>query len=223
MLLSCWSAKGGSGTTVVAAALALVLGQSDDHDALLVDLAGDAPAALGLSSVDSPGVADWLAAGDDVPADGLGRLERPVAEGVTLLPRGEGPLDGADDDRVDLLTGLLARDARPVVVDCGRVAVPDGRGELAATVARVATQSLLVTRACYLSLRRAAAAPIRPSGVVLLVEPGRCLDAVDVEQVVGAPVVATVGVEPAVARAVDAGLLAQRLPRALARALRHAA
>ena len=43
----CWSAKGGSGTTVVSAALALVLSQQ--RPALLVDLAGDALAVLTLS------------------------------------------------------------------------------------------------------------------------------------------------------------------------------
>ena len=37
------------------------------------------------------------------------------------------------------------------------------------------------------------------------------------------PVCAEVDLEPAVARAVDAGLLAARLPRSLAHALRHAA
>ena len=44
-----------------------------------------------------------------------------------------------------------------------------------------------------------------------------------VEDYLGAPVVAEVGVEPAVARAVDAGLLATRLPRSLERALGRAA
>jgi hypothetical protein len=58
---------------------------------------------------------------------------------------------------------------------------------------------------------------------VLLAEPGRALDATDVESVIGAPVVAQVSVDPAVARAVDAGLLASRLPRGLERALRGAA
>ena len=80
-----------------------------------------------------------------------------------------------------------------------------------------------MTRACYLALRRAADPPLRPSGVVLVTEPGRALDRTDVEQVVGAPVRAEVAVDPAVARAVDAGLLASRLPRGLERALRRAA
>ncbi len=79
-------------------------------------------------------------------------------------------------------------------------------------VAARSTHSLLVTRACYLALRRAADPPLRPSGVVLVTEPGRALDRTDVEQVVGAPVRAEVAFDPAVARAVDAGLLASRLP-----------
>ena len=48
MLIACWSAKGGAGTTVVTAALGLVLARRHPAGALLVDLAGDLPAALGL-------------------------------------------------------------------------------------------------------------------------------------------------------------------------------
>lgn len=56
-----------------------------------------------------------------------------------------------------------------------------------------------------------------------MTEPGRALDRTDVETVVGAPVQAEVPLDPAVARAVDAGLLASRLPRGLERALRRTA
>ena len=55
--------------------------------------------------------------------------------------------------------------------------------------------------------------------MVVVTEPGRALGAAEVEQVVGAPVVAEVGWDPAVARAVDAGLMASRLPRSLERSL----
>jgi hypothetical protein len=80
-----------------------------------------------------------------------------------------------------------------------------------------------VTRACYLALRHAAAAPHRPTGVIVVREAGRSLDRHDVERVVGVPVAAEVEVDPAVARSVDAGLLAtHRLPRQLDRALRDA-
>ena len=86
MLVACWSAKGGAGTTVIAASLALLW--SRRCDALLVDLAGDAPAALGVPEPDSPGLVGWLAAGPDVPTDALGRLEVPATADLRLLTRG---------------------------------------------------------------------------------------------------------------------------------------
>lgn len=217
MFVSCWSAKGGAGTTVIAASLALVLSERAGPGVLLVDLGGDLPAVLGIAEPDGPGVAAWAAAGSRVPADALARLEVPVRSGVTLLPRGSTAL--VDEDRASLLAGLLATDDRTVVVDCGTLA----QGSAVAPLAAAATASLLVTRPCYLALRRAVAAPLRPTGVVLIDEPGRALDRGDVEAVVGAPVTATVALEAGVARAVDAGLLASRLPRGLHRALRAVA
>ena len=65
--------------------------------------------------------------------------------------------------------------------------------------------------------------PWRPDGVVLVAEPGRALRVPDIERTLGVPVVATISHDPAVARAVDAGLLAARLPRVLQRELRGAA
>lgn len=215
MLVACWSAKGGAGTTVVASSLALLLARRDPLGSLLVDVAGDVPAALGIAEPEGPGLAGWLAAGTAVPADGLHRLEQPAADGLAVLPRGEGALA---PDRADALAALLAADARPVVVDCGTL-----QGEVARTLAAAATRSVLVTRPCFLALRRAMAAPIRPSEVVLLAEPGRSLGPGDVEDCLGVPVTAEVAVDPAVARAVDAGLLAVRLPRRLSRELSRAA
>src|SRR5437667_331223 len=71
----------------------------------------------------------------------------------------------------------------PVVVDCGSSGSPAGLA-----VAGVASLSLLVVRPCFLALRRAAAAPVRPSAVVLVDEPGRSLGRRDVEDALGAPV-----------------------------------
>ena len=73
----------------------------------------------------------------------------------------------------------------------------------------------LVTRCCYLALRRALAAPAADD-VVVVAEPGRALTSTDVASVLGLPVVATIRYEPAVARTIDAGLLASRLPAAIA-------
>jgi hypothetical protein len=229
VFFACWSVKGGSGTTVVAASLALHLRAQDRGEVLVVDLAGDLPAALGAAESDSPGVAQWLCWGGDVAADGLVRLEQPVGPGLRLLPRGVGPLGGAE--RAGLLLGLLASESRAVVVDCGRLepraadGFPSGDdpGDLRFEVAAAASSSWLVTRGCFLALRRAQDMPLRPSGVVFVDEPGRALDRFDVEAVLGVDVVAVVPVDPAIARAVDAGLLGIRLPRMLARALRDAA
>ena len=57
------------------------------------------------------------------------------------------------------------------------------------------------------------------AGVVLVAEPGRSLTASDVSRAIGAPVVAEVAVDPAIARAVDAGLLAARLPKSMVKSL----
>ena len=222
MLISCWSAKGGVGTTVVAAGLALVLAAKEPAGAVLVDLAGDVPAVLGLDPLESAGLAGWLAAGRAVPADALARLEVAASRGLAVLPRGLGRLD---PERAGVLATLLERGNRPVVVDCGLVGRPDGPdAPLGApeVVASAAVPSLLVTRPCYVALRRFDGLRPRPSGVVVVREPGRALGRHDVEGVVGVPVVAEVEADPAVSRAVDAGLLAARLPRSLAGALRHA-
>jgi hypothetical protein len=67
---------------------------------------------------------------------------------------------------------------------------------------------------CYLGLRQLVTRAERPpAGVVLLSEPGRSLTRRDVEDVVSAPVVATIGQHAAVARTIDAGLLLARLHR----------
>jgi hypothetical protein len=222
VLISCWSAKGGSGTTVVAASLALLLADTSPLGALLVDLAGDVPTVLGMPDAHGPGIAGWLAAGDDVPSDALVRLESPAGRGLAVLPRGDGEL--AHAERSDALAEVLARDGRPVVVDCG--VVGDGRGpagEVSRVLAAEATHSLLVIRLCYLALRRALVAPVHPSGVVLLTEQGRALSRQDVEDVLGVEIKAEIDVDREVARRVDAGLLVSRLPRALARGLRDAA
>jgi len=219
MLLTCWSVKGGVGTTVVSVALATTLARVHalDGGALLVDLGGDVPATLGLPDPRDPGLTGWTGAGPDVAADALARLELSVGADLALLPRGRGA--PGPTARHEVLARLLAAEARPVVVDAGVVTAESPTLPLVAE----ATRSLLVTRACYLGLRRALDLPIRPSGVVLLREPGRTMGRSDVEDVVGAPVVADVPVDPAVARAVDAGVLARRLPRVLARPLRTAA
>jgi cellulose biosynthesis protein BcsQ len=218
MLFACWSVKGGSGTTVVAVALALVLAESSARPVLLVDTAGDVPTALGADAPEAPGLADWLAA-EDVSAEALGRLTFEASPRVDVLPwHGGLAPPPSDPDRLLDALGAIAADGRDVVLDCGSTG-----GSFGLSLAAAAGMSLLVLRPCFLALRRAMDAPIRPSAVVLVTEPGRTLTAEEVEDCLGVPVHAEVPWDAGVARAVDAGLLVSRLPRALARPLREAA
>jgi hypothetical protein len=217
VLVTCWSVKGGSGTTVVAASMALLLARRMPGEVLLVDAGGDAPSALGLPDLGGPGLVDWLANPGLEPA-ALRRLEVEAGGGLRLLPRGSasgGPVIDAGKG-VDRLLGAL-HDVSAVVVDAGPPS------PLAIELASGAAVSLLVLRPCYLALRRALAAPLRPSGVVVVEEPDRALDPTDIEDVLGVPVRAVVPWDPAIGRCVDAGLLAARLPRLLERALGAAA
>ena len=225
-MICCWAPKGGSGTSVVAAALAVTLAR-EPMGALLVDLAGDQPAVLGCAQPAGPGIADWLVGGAEAPPDALGRMEVDVADGLRLLPweqlagRRATPGRGAtlpEPAMVSLLVQLLASDNRAVVVDAGCI-TGDAAG-VTRSFAAAAHTSIMVTRPCYLALRRAGACGVRPSGVVVVSEPWRSLSAGDVAAVVGAPVVAELPVHAAIARAVDAGVLVSRLPRQLDRLAR---
>ena len=220
--VSCWSAKGGSGTTVMAIALATMRGRESEQGSLLIDLAGDCPSAMGLPEPTGPGITDWLLAGAEVPSDALGRIEHQVSEQVALLSMGRGAPQGTD--RVQELLDALATESRDVIIDLGRVVGPDGAvSDTAALLVAGTEQSLLVTRPCFLSLRRALASPVRPTGIILVTEEGRALGRREVEDILGVPVIAEVPIESAVARAVDAGTLAMRMPRGLERSLRNAA
>ncbi len=218
MLICCWSVKGGVGTTVVSALLALHHSRDPATGAVLVDLQGDGAAALGAAPPDGPGLAEWLAAGDDVPPEAVTRLESEVRPGLAVLGRGTGELSPLE--RLELVAAELAVARRTAVVDAG---VLTAAGPASRLLAAAADRSILVLRPCYLALQRASDLLVRPSGVILVAEAGRVLDADDVERVVGAPVVCELAVDPAVARAVDAGLLTARLPRGIDRALGHAA
>lgn len=228
MLIACWSVKGGVGTTVVAAALAI--SASRRGPVLAVDLAGDLPGCLGVAEPAGPGVSEWLAAGPEVPPDALHRMQDPVFGDLSLLARGRGPQPA---HRARTLVQILAAVGGTVVVDCGRLDDAHANGarlsedamnespahdvpSVARAVAAEADRSLLVTRLCFLGLRRAARAPLRPTGVIVVREVGRALTVADAEATIGAPVVADLPVDPAVGRAVDAGLLTTRLPRPLA-------
>ncbi len=222
MVTLCWAAKGGSGTTVVAASLAL----NSTHPSLLVDLDGEIPAVLGLPEPDRPGVAEWLAT--DASAEQLADLLVDIAPHRWLLPWRSGATWATP----------AAPPIEPTAVRWGQlgdwlnewtrqwgcyITIDAGTGEPPPPLIERVDRSLLVTRPCYLALRRAVRGETRPTGVVLVDEPGRALSQRDVEHALGVPVVAKVSFDPAVARAVDAGLLVTRPPRVISKELRRAA
>jgi len=216
VLLALWSPKGGSGTSVLAAASALVLARRADG-ARLADLDGDLPAILGLAADPPTGLADWLAAGAEAPVDALARLAVPAAPGVALLPRGvtDRALAAVPAAEAGAALAVALRDGPvPTVIDAGRANTPAARA-----VVEVADVSVAVVRGCYLALRRGVHSPLlaRTTGLVLVEEPSRSLGAAEVADVLDRPVLVRVPVRPAIARAVDAGVLASRLPDPLAR------
>jgi hypothetical protein len=208
-VILCWAAKGGSGTTVVACALAL--GSARTQPTALIDLSGDCATALGMDEPTGPGVVDWLASPTAAATD-LFRLGVQVRDEVLLIPRGDGP---APLDQWPRLVSALA--------GTGNIVIDAGTGHPPQPLHDAADQSLLVTRPCFIAIRRAQHLAIRPTGIVLIDEPGRSLTSRDVEHALGVPVAAEVRLDPAVARAVDAGLLIARLPKSLIISLRPAA
>lgn len=123
----------------------------------------------------------------------------------------------ADSDHVELagpmqiMHGLTIGDDVPLDVDVLVIDAGQHPGYNDRPVTAPKTR-LLVTRNCFLALRRSFTE--RPDGVVLVFEPGRSLGAIDVGKAIGAPVKVVIDIDPAVARAVDGGLFTSRPPRA---------
>ena len=173
MIVTCWSVKGGSGTSVVAAGLAAAW--AADRPVLAVDLDGDLPAVLGLAAPTGPGVVDWLQAGRGVGAEALHALAVDAGAGLRVLHRGGAAGVASDgigrdmpDDRWAAFAAAMAAAGRDVVIDAGLAPLPP---ELAVH----SDASLLVIRPCFLALRRASAVPDVPLGAVVISEPGRAL------------------------------------------------
>ena len=247
MIIWYWSVKGGTGTSVVAAATAIRLA-SDDHDTTLVDLTGDQPALLGLiagAAPAEPGISDWVAAGEGVAADAIGRLLEDVRPRLRLLRRGTAPLPDSEDGRRrgDTDDGVRPRRGTVPLPDSDSRSRSEGQTDsrrlmlalevlarsgpvvVDAGLDPAETRSGLkepfrpvcVLRACYLALSRAQRVAGPYDRVILVEEPGRALRARDVSAAVGAATVERVPWDPRVARSVDAGTIVSMLPPPLKR------
>jgi MinD superfamily P-loop ATPase len=211
-MLACWSIKGGVGTTVVAVGLAVALAARSGPSVLMADLGGDVPGVFGALDPGGPGLAEWSVSGTGVSAEALDRLEVSLTPRIAVAPRGAGPMGV---DRADDLIEHLRADPREVVVDAG---VP-GEGTLSVALCHTADVSLLVVRACPLSLARLAELPVAPTGVIVVRDRRRLLSWREVADACTAPVVAELELDPRVAGAVDVGVGRRSLPRGFVRAL----
>ena len=208
MLASIWALKGGQGTSTTAALAAV--GASADRPALLVDLCGDQSS---LFRVDRrrEGIAEWSSG--DLTTRALRHQEVHVTDTLRLLPRGRGPIDPRRTQ--ELLEWLVGSgQVEAVIADAGTLD-PEGGGEardyqLRRTVAQIAVVSVLVTRPCYLSLRRCELNTVSPTGVVMVSDGRRALGPADIEQATGAPVLATVPQDLQIALAADGGDIAEQ-------------
>jgi len=210
MLWSICSSKGGSGASVIAAALAI---ESRVSDVLLVDLGGDLSDILGVEPPEL-GLRDWIRS--EAGVESIDNLIQTVRPGLRLLATG-GPIDGTDVGRMSTLLPHLA--ANPMVIFDVGVANTEPFSAQSVVLA-ASDRTTMVLRACYLSLRRAQQLDLSADDVIEVVEGGRALTTVDVEGVLGRAVSARIAVDPQIARAVDAGLLLSRRPRGLRRCAR---
>jgi len=200
------SPKGGNGTTVTAAAYAL-LSSLRGQRTVLIDLCGDQPATVGMAEPQGPGVNDWLSEhyhGDSAALLAMGNEAIP---NLLVVHCGSQFIHG--EPRWAALADAISTLPYTVVVDAGV-------GRLPTVLHDAATKVITVSRPCYLTLRRATQLP-RPVHAYVLEEPGRALTTNDVVQVLGATLEARIPYEPAIARAVDAGLLPSRVEQLLGR------
>lgn len=213
MLVSFWSAKGGAGTSVVAAATALVLAREQGRSRL-ADCCGDLPALLGLGETPEAGLAQWLASDGAPPEDAFDRVAVDVGPGVDLLPLGVGTTTTASEGSGRALGDRLRKSREVVVADLGQAEDPARRGLLDASGA-----SVLVVRTCYVALRRAVDRHEveQARGVVVVEEPGRSLGHKEIADVLDRPVLGVIPVQSAIARVADAGVLLRRCPVTLTR------
>ena len=200
------SPKSGNGVTVTAASYAL-LSAIRGTRTVLIDLCGDQPAALGMQEPTVPGINDWLSESSFDDGTQLMAMGRECMSGLLVIHRGSRFISG--EPRWSAFAEAITSLPYTVIVDAGV-------GHLPEPLTRIASKIITVTKPCYLSLRRATQLPT-PSSVFVIKEDGRALTVKDVGHVLNAPIEAEIPYEPAIGRAVDAGLLPSRVEQLLGR------
>ena len=199
------SPKGGTGTSVVAASLAIV--SSSSSPTLLVDLAGDQAAILGLPQPPI-GLSDWANGTTYREFDEIISL---CHDNLYLAPTGTFDFETLNANAWNNLLRALSlkhSEGHNIIVDLGRADIP-------LALRKIVDTCYLVTRPCYLALRRAVDLETAFSGVIVVNEPDRVLTSRDVESVLKLKCVAEIPYTSEISRRVDSGLLKSRLPMAL--------
>lgn len=244
-----WSVKGGSGVTVTAAALALnspdclLVDLCGDTalalgvDEPIVGLAAwmHSPNEVDASALDRlivnvrPGLA-LLPAGTTrpellAPNELVTKRFAMLGDYLALRSSGE-QASGKGQNKQRVLTNPKEIPSSApvgrmqwsnVVVDAGSF----GRSNNAALseLLQRTDRSLLLVKSCFLAVHGTVGTTLRVDGVVVFGDEERRITDQDIAAALGHPVLATLLLQPGVARAVDAGLLAARLPRSFARSL----
>lgn len=177
-------ARGGQGTTTIAAALALFA--ADAQPTTLVS--ADPTATAALLGVPLPLAGEWAQ----------------VTPTLTLTPgspKPGGPEPATAVTVIDAGTSLAGFSSRE---PADAMAPESGPGE----------RYVVLRGPCYVALATLLASPgPPPDGIIVVAEPGRSLTARDVTDVADIPVVAIVRATPVIARTIDAGLLVARAHR----------
>lgn len=213
MIITCWSPKAGSGTSVVAAAIAGLTARSGRRT-FLIDLGGDSAAILGLPTP-TMGISDVV---DGDGAHSLLDIAVTVSDNLDLVSPGLGQLPQPHVGRWSRIESQLvdmSASGALVVIDAGVETYPDW-------VKRISDRVHLVIRPCYVALKRAVEhkrSDELGDGVIVVSESDRALTARDVTLVLNLPIVAEVPVHADISRRVDAGLLNSHIPDRLVVAL----
>jgi hypothetical protein len=213
-----WAAKGGAGTTVVAAGWAL----ETPMPSVLVDAAGDMHHVLGVPTPPGQGLSDWF--DSDAPPCAVLDLAIEITPTTRYVPHGSAAVPHRSP-RWDELGRWITAAELEFVVDIGLGPPPEGLLPVEASGGDGPNRarSLLVSRACFVALARARSLGETPDGIVLVEEAGRLLSADDLTRALSAPVVAKIAYDPSIGRATDRGLLLGKLPRSIVKLVQQVA